>query len=304
MSTHKRKVAAGGIVREARRPAGWQAPGPRPAGPGERADLQPGPGEDLCYLVGDWRVFQRVDGHRWSMDDLVTAHLAAAAVETPPARYLDIGCGIGSVLMSIAWRFPAARCVGIEAQEVSYGLARRSLAYNGAEGRVDLRHGDLRDATLLPEAGCFDLVTGTPPYFPRGTGVESPLQQRGPCRFEHRGGVEDYLEAAARALAPRGRFALCAAYGQSERLEDAARAHDLVLVRRVDVIPRAGKAPLLVLNVLERRAAHAASLPAARHDAITVRDQRGQWTEDFRAVRDAMGLPPPPTERDTSSSPG
>jgi tRNA1(Val) A37 N6-methylase TrmN6 len=288
------KPPAAGIVRRARRPEGWQAPGPRPAGPGERADLQPGPGEDLCYLVGDWRVFQRVDGHRWSMDDLVTAHLAADAVPAPPARYLDIGCGIGSVLMSIAWRFPDARCVGIEAQDVSYGLARRSLAYNGAEGRVELRHGDLRDPALLPEAGTFDLVSGTPPFFPRGTGVESPLVQRGPCRFEHRGGVEDDTEAAARELAPRGRFALCAAYGQQERIEAAASAHDLVVVRRVDVIPRAGKAPLLVLDVLERRGARdaASAPPAPRHDALTVRDARGQWTEEFRAIRHAMGLPP------------
>ena len=281
----------GGIVREARRPPGWQAPGPRPAGPGERADLWPAAGEDLCYLVGDWRIFQRVDGHRWSMDDLVTAYLAAESVESPPARYLDIGCGLGSVLMSVAWRFPEARCVGIEAQDVSYALARRSLAYNGAEARVELRHGDLRDPALLPEGAVFDLVTGTPPYFPIGTGIESTLVQKGPCRFEHRGGVEDYTAAAARALAPRGRFALCAAYGQQERIEAAAALHDLVIVRRVDVIPRAGKAPLLVLDVMERRGG---APPALRHDAITVRDAHGQWTRDFLAVRAAMGLPPPP----------
>lgn len=283
----------GGIVREARRPPGWQAPGPRPAGPGEREDLWPATGEDLCYLVGDWRIFQRVDGHRWSMDDLVTAHLAAECVESPPGRYLDIGCGLGSVLMSVAWRFPEARCVGIEAQDVSYALARRSLAYNGAEARVELRHGDLRDPAMLPEGAVFDLVTGTPPYFPIGTGVESTLVQKGPCRFEHRGGVEDYTAAAARALAPRGRFALCAAYGQQERIEAAAALHELVILRRVDVIPRAGKAPLLVLDVMERRGAGGGA-PTLRHDAITVRDGHGQWTREFLRVRAAMGLPPAP----------
>src|SRR5213078_2755580 len=100
---------------------------------------------------------------------------------------------------------------------------------NGAEGRVELRHGDLRDPEMLPEGATFDLVTGTPPYFPIGTGVESTLVQKAPCRFEHRGGVEDYTAAAARALAPRGRFALCAAYGQQERIEAAAALHDLVI---------------------------------------------------------------------------
>src|SRR3990170_4343828 len=101
--------AQAGVVRAARRPAGWRAPGPAPAGPGARPDLHPGPGEDLCFLTGDWRIFQRVGGHRWSLDDLVTAHAAAAAVAAPPARALDLGCGVGSVLMMVAWRFPAAR---------------------------------------------------------------------------------------------------------------------------------------------------------------------------------------------------
>ncbi len=287
------RAPRGGVVREARRPAGWHAPGPPPAGPGERADLSPGPDEDLCFLVGDWRIFQRIDGHRWSMDDLVTAHLAAASVSEPPARYLDIGCGIGSVLQSVAWRFPGARAVGIEAQELSAGLARRSLAYNGADARVEVRVGDLRDPALLRDGESFDLVTGTPPYFPPGTGVESPLVQRAPCRFEHRGGVEDYLHAAARALAAHGRFVMCAAHGQAERIELAAREHELVALRRVDVVPRTGKAPLIVLYAMRRLADGGAA--HLLHDAITVRDAHGQWTREFLAVRADMGLPPAPS---------
>ena len=60
-----------GIVRPARRPPGWAAPGPRPGR--ERVELGPRPGEDLCFLAGDWRILQRLGGHRWSLDDLVTA---------------------------------------------------------------------------------------------------------------------------------------------------------------------------------------------------------------------------------------
>jgi hypothetical protein len=48
--------------------------------------------------------------------------------------------------------------------------------------------------------------------------------QRAPARFEHRGGVEDYALAAARALAPEGRFVACEASIQAARIDDAARA--------------------------------------------------------------------------------
>ncbi|KAJ1411412.1 hypothetical protein B484DRAFT_423045, partial [Ochromonadaceae sp. CCMP2298] len=36
-------------------------------------------GQQLCVLVGDWRIFQRVGGHRWTTDDLVTAWVAGRA---------------------------------------------------------------------------------------------------------------------------------------------------------------------------------------------------------------------------------
>ena len=125
-----------GIVRPARRPPGWRAPGPPPTTPCDQPHVWPRAGEDLCYLCGDWRILQLVDGHRWSLDDLVTAWVAADEVaRAGPRRIVDLGCGIGSVLLMLAWRFPATEVVGVEAQLVSVNLARRSLAWNGVEKR-------------------------------------------------------------------------------------------------------------------------------------------------------------------------
>src|SRR5690606_4232492 len=99
----------GGIVRPARRPPGFIAPGPTPAGPGDDPALWPGPGEDLCYLTGDWRIFQKLVGHRWSMDDLVTAWYALTHAPPHATTTFDMGCGVGSVLMMVAWGLPQLR---------------------------------------------------------------------------------------------------------------------------------------------------------------------------------------------------
>jgi len=293
-------TAAAGIVRAPRRPPGWVAPGPRPSGWDDPA-LAPRAGEDLCFLAGDWRILQRTDGHRWSLDDLVTAWFAAeTVVATPPRRHADIGCGIGSVLLLVAWRFPALRSLGVEAQDVSVALARRSIAGNGVSERCELRHGDLRDPGVLPEVAAFDLVTGTPPYLPPGTAPESRRVQCGPCRIEHRGGIEDYCAAAARLLAPGGWFVTCAGGMQVERVRDAARAAGLRVARRRDVVPRAGKAPLLGVHALRRVGdALAAADPVPAADAmrthvlppLVVRDAHGRWTDEFRALRRSMGMP-------------
>ncbi|CAN92476.1 hypothetical protein sce2317 [Sorangium cellulosum So ce56] len=278
----------GGVVRPARRPPGWVAPGPRPATP-DRPEVWPGPGEDLCYLSGDFRILQRLDGHRWSADDLVTAWFAAERVaHAPPRRTVDLGCGIGTVLLFTAWRFPDARCAGVEAQEVSASMARRSVAWNGVDARGEVRWGDLRDPAVLDGLAPAELVTGTPPYLPVGTGIESARLQCGPCRFEHRGGVEDYCVAAARLLAPGAPFVACAAARQRPRVEAAAAAAGLALEAWRDVVPKEGKAALFSVYALRR-----AEAVASCHDEppLVLRGRNGRFTEEFDALRRTMGMP-------------
>jgi tRNA1Val (adenine37-N6)-methyltransferase len=204
----------------------FSAPGPMPASlTSTCSHLQPGPDEELSYLVGNWKIFQKLDRHRYSTDDLCTSYYACLAMkqlgyESP--LMLDIGCGLGSVLMTNAWQFPSAlSCVGIEAQLDRYECALRTVEYNvgrtacagdggrdGGGGR-DIRviHADLREASPEAQAVCeahhhqgFDLVTGTPPYFPPATGVTPGCEESSGCLFELRGGVEEYCRAAARYL--------------------------------------------------------------------------------------------------------
>ena len=285
-----REALSAGVVRRARRPVGWSAPGPPPGGATEDGRLGPRPGEDLCYLAGDWRILQRLDGQRWSLDDLVTAWCAAEeTLAAPPTSLLDLGCGIGAVLMLLAWRLPRARAVGIEAQGVSVDLARRSLAWNGAADRSAVVHGDLRDPAVLALGAAFDLVTGTPPYLRPGTATPSRRTQCGPAHLELRGGIEAYCLSAARWLAPGGRFVTCAATAQLRRVFEAATAAGLHVTRRLEVIPRAGKAALFSVHVM--RPGRSASSPAL-DPPLVVRDVAGQRTPAFRALRERMGMPP------------
>lgn len=252
---------------------------------GASSGVVPDDDEDVCYLTGEFRLFQKQRGHRWSLDDLITAHFAAREAQAP-LRCLDLGCGIGSVLLMTAWRFPNAHCTGVEAQAISAALARKSISWNGVGDRVRLIEQDFRAASLERQ---FDLVTGTPPYFPLGTGTLSEKVQAGPCRFEHRGGVEAYCEAASRTLADGGMFVFCESANQLPRVEAALRDQSLHLRRWMDVVPRAGKAPLVSVFCAQRAACTAEQLAP-----LVVRDATGQWTEAFLGVRADMGMPPRP----------
>jgi tRNA1(Val) A37 N6-methylase TrmN6 len=235
-------------------------------------------------VTGSFRLLQRRRGHRFSVDDLATAWEAARAA--PDARsFVDLGCGVGAVLLMVAWRLPTARGLGIEAQDVSFALARRNVDENGLEARVALLHDDLRHAVLdLPPS--FELVTGTPPYLPLGTAIASPDPQRAAARIELRGGVEDYLAAAARVLAPGGAVVVCSDGRAPERVVRGARAAHLAPVRRLDIVPRAGaRTPLFAVWTC----AHIAP-PTLEHEVIVLRDERGERTPASTAMRRFFGL--------------
>lgn len=255
----------------------------------------PAADEDLSFLAGDWRIFQLKRGHRWSLDDLVTAAYAIREARRgpPPARAIDIGCGIGSVLLMVAWALPATRLLGVEAQPRSVALARRSLAYDGADDRCEVRLGDMRDPAIVPEGAVFELVTGTPPYLPLGTGLVSGKAQRGPCCFEIRGGIEEYCLAAQRLLAPTGCFVVCAgAQDPIERGWSAALAAGLRVARSVDVVPRDGKSTLLYVHVMRGADAETEADAEPLRERFVVRQRDGSYGPDMAWARTLLGMPP------------
>src|SRR5690606_32192890 len=112
-------------------------------------------------ITADYRILQRRRGHRYSLDDVLTAAVACRA--RPDARrVLDLGTGVGSVLLMEAWKLREASLVGIEAQDVSFALLERNVLENGLSDRARIIHGDFRDESTRREAGGpFPLITGT-----------------------------------------------------------------------------------------------------------------------------------------------
>ncbi len=235
-------------------------------------------------LTRDFRILQRAKGHRFSSDDLATAYVAWHARPTA-RRVLDLGCGIGSVLMHLAWKMEAASFVGIEAQDVSYALLLRNIERAHIGERARVHHGDLRDAAMIEKLGKdFDLVTGTPPYFPPGAASDAMDAQRAHARIEYRGGVEAYLATAAKVLAADGTVVMCGDARAEHRVEKGAADAGLTVHARCTVIPREHENPLFAIWTLGRESRALVS------SSMTLRDAKGERTEDARNLRTFSGL--------------
>ena len=272
---------------------GWAKPGIIPLGLDSGVALEPQ--ETLDAISGHFRLFQLREGHRFSTDDILTAWYGTSWC--PSARTaLDLGSGIGTVGMICAWRLTGANFVTIEAQSDSVSLARKSAQYNGLTGRYEIREGDFRELEMLRPDEKFDLITGSPPYFPSGVGVKSDHPQKLACRFELRGTVADYCAVAARHLASGGFFACVFPHepAQLARVEAAAREAALVIVRKRPVIFREGDLPLVALFGLMR----ANDLPdwfrgqTWEETPLTIRTSEGKIHPEYSAVKLAIGFPP------------
>jgi tRNA1(Val) A37 N6-methylase TrmN6 len=250
-----------------------------------------GEGETLDYISGHFKIFQYANGHRFSTDDVLTAWYATQWAPTV-TRAADLGSGIGSVALLVAWRLTGATMCTVEAQAISARLARKSVRYNGLDSRFTIREGDLRDPSILAGEAPFDLVTGSPPYFPPGTAVEAEHPQAVPARIEVRGTVADYAAAAARILAPGGTFAFVFPYAQRARAEVALAENDLLLVRQRDVVFKEGEPPMLSLFAAHRRADLPPNLGTWIEPPLTIRQADGSMHPEYQAVRLSFGFPP------------
>jgi tRNA1Val (adenine37-N6)-methyltransferase len=274
---------------------GWAKPGPVPPGAcGGAPELEAG--ETLDAISGHFRLFQSADGHRFSTDDVLTAWYGTSWCASA-RTVLDLGSGIGSVGMIAAWRLPGARFVTVEAQAESVRLARKSAEWNGLTPRYEIRCGDFRTEGVLGLEEHFDLVLGSPPYFPSSSGIEAGHPQKAACRFELRGDIGDYCAVASRHLEAGATFACVfpvAPEAQHERVREAARAAGLAIVRWRPVVLKEEERPLLGLFAMMR----AADLPESFREqtwcepALVIRHRDGSVHPEYAAVKLSFGFPP------------
>ncbi len=281
---------------------GWTIPGPEVPGPSliQGGSLTVESGETLDALSGHYKIFQLKDGHRFSTDDLLVAWYGTSN-SIGARRVLDLGSGLGTVAMIAAWRLPGAHFTTIEAQETSFKLSQKSHTYNGLTHRLEARFGDFRDDTLFKRDETFDLILGSPPYFPLDAGVLSDHPQKVACRFEVRGTVAAYLAAAAPRLAPGGMVSVVfpvRPMDQHARVQEGAAAAGLVVVRERWVRLKATEDPLLGVFLLMKKSdlpddyVDACLRKPLREPDLVIRRADGSIDPEYSAVKLSIGFRP------------
>lgn len=148
-------------------------------------------------------IIQRKGTFCFGMDAVL---LSGFAVVKPGEKVLDLGTGTGIIPILLEAKTEGKHFTGLEIQEESADMARRSVKYNHLEEKVEIVTGDIKEAGSRFALASFDVVISNPPYMNDAHGIKNPGDAKAIARHEVLCTLDDVVREGARVLRPGGRF--------------------------------------------------------------------------------------------------
>ena len=191
-----------------------------------------------------YRIIQDPDRFCFGMDAVLLSGFAAVKND---ARVLDLGTGTGIIPILLEAKTGAAHLTGLEIQADSADMARRSVALNGLEEKIDIVTGDIKEAGRIFDAASFDVITCNPPYMIGRHGLKNPEDAKAIARHEILCTLEDVAEQTAKLLKPGGKFFLVHRPFRLAEIMVTLKKYKLEPKRMQLVYPFVDKEPNMVL---------------------------------------------------------
>lgn len=151
----------------------------------------------------DRRIIQNPKKFCFGMDAVLLSGFAAVK---QGEKALDLGTGTGIIPILLEAKTKGEHFTGLEIQEESADMARRSVVLNGLEEKIEIVTGDIKDASERFGASSFDVITTNPPYMIGQHGIQNENEAKMIARHEVLCNLEDILRESSRLLKEHGRF--------------------------------------------------------------------------------------------------
>lgn len=150
-----------------------------------------------------YRIIQNKEKFCFGMDAVL---LSAFAKVSENETVLDLGCGTGIIPILLEAKTLGAHFTGLEVQEQSADMARRSVILNRLQSKIEIVTGDIKEVDRIFKKASFDVVTSNPPYMNDNHGIKNPDLPKAIARHEIMCTLDDVVKSAMVMLRPGGRF--------------------------------------------------------------------------------------------------
>ena len=195
-------------------------------------------------------------------------------------KVLDLGTGTGIIPILLSAKTQAGHFTGLEIQEESADMARRSVQYNHLEDKISIVTGDIKDASNIFGASSFDVVTTNPPYMIGEHGLKNGNEAKTIARHEVLCTLDDLLIQSARILKPNGRFYMVHRPFRLAEIFSKMVAYGIEPKRMQLVYPYVNKEPNMVLIEGYRGGKSRITI----EKPLIVYNENGSYTDDILSI--------------------
>ncbi len=199
---------------------------------------------DLLNYNG-YKIIQRTDGFNFSLDSVLLANFAT--VNKKVKKVVDLGCGNAPIPMILTTKTPA-KIIGVDIQETSCDLAKRSVDLNDLSDQIEIICDNYKNIHKKLGHDAFDLVICNPPYFK--VSEESNLNSsklKEIARHETHATLDDVLYTAKVLLKNNGYFAMVHRPERLVEIIEKFKFHNIEPKRIRFVYPKKGCDANLIL---------------------------------------------------------
>ena len=204
------------------------------------------PGERLDDLqLNGLQIIQDPKRFCFGMDAVLLSDFAKVRTGE---KVLDLGTGTGILPILLAGKTKGQHFTGLEIQPESAEMARRSVAYNHLEEKIEIVTGDIKEAGRLFQPAFFDVITVNPPYMADQCGIQNPQDAKAIARHEILCNLEDIFRESKKLLPEgKGRFYMVhRPVRLAEILLKMSQSH--IEPKRIQLVhPYVDKEPVMVL---------------------------------------------------------
>lgn len=239
-------------------------------------ELKPGERLDDLHIQG-YQIIQDKKGFCFGIDAVLLAHFARIQ---PGEKSLDLGTGTGIIPLLMAGHHGQTQYDGLEIQEKYAKLARRSVAHNGLEDRIQIHQGDIKKASRFFRKSSYDLITCNPPYMKPGKGLVNPGSEKAIARHEILVGLEDIIRTAAQLVKVAGSLYMVHRPQRLTEIISVCHHYKMEVKGLRFVQPKQDGKPNLVLIEAVRHGKPMVTV----EPTLVVYDDKGKYTDEINQI--------------------
>ena len=191
------------------------------------------------------KIIQNRLGFCFGIDSVLLSDFAKGIKKN--SIVVDIGTGTGIISILLSAKTDIKKIYGIEIQEDVANMAKRSVALNELEDKIEVINTNIKDIFNFLEPNKIDAIVTNPPYMKLNTGAQNEEKKKLISRHEVECTLEDIIKISYKLLKSNGEFYMV---HRAERIVDILyylRQYKLEPKVLRFIQPKENKEPNLVL---------------------------------------------------------